>query len=607
MKRTLISLLLALIALSLQAAKSRGTVRIFAQPDGTTISVRLLGDEHFSWYQTLDGVLLTRTDNVFYIARTGSDGKLSSTGVLAHDAGARDEKELKAAIEQDKRMFLSYGSAVTRASRKAKAGYPASFYCPHNGTVRVPVILMEYPDMPFTITDRTVWANYFNDTTRTVLSADSKYQGYGSVRRYFSDASGGKLDMVFDLYGPYTASKPHDSYGKASGNSFSLLKEAVNLADDVIDFTKYDSDADGKVDMVYILYAGTGANLSSNDHDFWPGCFSTASRYFTADGLDVNIIGGANELISGSGLTMRAGVGVTCHEMSHGLGMPDLYWTLTNNPMDDEGYVDFNNCGPEDWDLMDGGENLYNSIWPCQYTAWEREAMGWIEAEELTQPATVTLWPLNKEGGKAYRVTNPDNANEYYIIENYQRDEWNEYISRLYGYGLMITHVNTSDTGLTLTPNNTYGRPNVTILPADGYILGLYSRGQTINYRGELVTMPGKEDSKQFLNDYYYPEMRGDPYDGSKSASPVTSLAAYHNYTGEDMVSKYPITDITRNSDGSITFQFMGGTVPSAISHTSSGAASSGLIYSIDGRCVGTSTANLPHGTYIRDQKKFVK
>ena len=97
--------------------------------------------------------------------------------------------------------------------------------------------------------------------------------------------------------------------------------------------------------------------------------------FHNEEGKIVNVIGAANELAVDDydGEPVRAGIGVFCHEMSHGMGLPDLYWTLSYRPRDEYGDVDFDNCGPEDWDLMDGGENLYNGMWPCQYTAWERE------------------------------------------------------------------------------------------------------------------------------------------------------------------------------------------------------------------------------------------
>ncbi|MBQ0073931.1 MAG: M6 family metalloprotease domain-containing protein, partial [Prevotella sp.] len=436
-------------------------------------------------------------------------------------------------------------------------GYPSTKHCPHTGKVRVPVIMMEYADMKFTL-NRNVCEEYFNGTTRTPYSSDTRFDGYSSVAQYFYDSSNGQLEFEFDLYGPYTATNNHDYYGKASRNISVILSEAVSKADKDINFKQYDSDGNGIVDMVYIMYAGTGANLSGDNNDVWPACYPGNQNISTSDGVRITTIGGANELAGYSkGSPIRAGVGVTVHEMSHGLGLPDLYNTGTpKNPA--TGLPDYSNCGPEDWDVMDGGENLYNAMWPCLYTAWERDIMGWMKIEELTMPTDITIYPLNDSQGrgKAYRITNPANKNEYYIIENNCVGEWNQYQNGQYGTGLMVYHINSSSTGFAMTPNNTYGKPNITILPADGYIMGLYNSGEKIMYNGVLTTMPEKDSD--FRSQYFRPESQGDPYPGAKG---VTSVAAFKNYTGTEMVSQYPVTDIIKNADGSVSFKFKGGTI----------------------------------------------
>lgn len=635
MKKVLLTFLILFITVaSINAAKSTGEPRAFVQPDGTTLMVRLLGDEHFSWYQTMDGVLLKRAGKAFYIAKTMSDGTLANTGIIAHNLDNRKNVESVAAKAQNKSLFFAERNdtdAKAKAMKKSIDGYPQKYFCPHKGEVRIPIIMMEFAktdsdEVKFTF-GKEVFEEYFNGTEKSAYSSKTRFQGYSSVSQYFRDASYGELNMVFDLYGPYTTDKGHDYYGHHDGdgytgphNSFDLLKEAYTKADADIDFSKYDSDNDGRVDMVYVLYAGTGTNISHNENDFWPSCYYTSNSYATKDGKNINVIGGANEIaqynvtIDGETKNLRAGIGVTCHEMSHGMGLPDLYWTLRSTPYDDEGYVDYNNCGPEDWDLMDGGENLYNAMWPCQYAAWERDVMGWITTEELTEPSDVTIYPLNKDGGKAYRVTNPNNAREYYIIENYMDDEWNYYVTnKRYGSGLMISHINVPDNGFSMSPNTIYAKPNITILPADGFILASYSEGEKIQYKGEIVQMPNNKDADgnvtyNYLNKYFIPDAQGDPYVGSKyTGDPITSVAAYKNYTGEDMVGKYPITDITRNSNGSISFKFMGGTASGIANINIDHSDPKAPIYSTDGRFVGTNRNTLPHGIYIQNGHKFLK
>lgn len=337
----LIAILCTAISLVASAAKSTGEVHIFPQPDGTKVAVQLFGDESFSWHQTTDGILLTYANKAYYIATIDSLGNLINSGVLAHNADARTEKEILAIKKQNRKLFFNDSPDIRKARTRSKtiAGYPKSFYCPHSGTVRVPIIIMEYADMKLRLDDRSIWEEYFNGTKRTAFSYETRFQGYGSVKQYFADASHGQLNFEFEIYGPYTADNGHDYYGRGQGTEreLELLKEAVSKADADIDFSQYDSNNDGSVDMVYILYAGTGRNISGDDNDFHPACWNTEDSYTSADGKRINIIGGASELmvsaeISSSLGNVRSGIGVTCHEMSHGLGLPDLYWTLVTPP-----------------------------------------------------------------------------------------------------------------------------------------------------------------------------------------------------------------------------------------------------------------------------------
>ncbi|TGX83314.1 M6 family metalloprotease domain-containing protein [Palleniella muris] len=546
----LLSLFILAAATCIHAAKSSGTPKAVKQPDGTTLMVRLLGDEHFSWHQTMDEVVIMQQDKAFYIAEICTDGSLKNTGVLAHNLDSRKGQELQLAKAQDKNLFFAKGAEASQARRKAIAGYPSSDFCPHSGKIRIPVIMVEYTDVKFTFNERSVWEDYFNGTERVEFTPADRFKGHSSVAQYFSDASFGNFTPEFDLYGVYTVAHPHDYYGYNSGRTSTIIKEALALADNDIDFTKYDSNNDGKVDMVYILYAGAGANLSGDDTDIWPQCFYRSS--YSNDGKRISVIGLSNELAitaaANKGTALRAGIGVLCHEMSHGLGLPDLYRTLGSAPKDEHGLVDWNNCGPEDWDLMDGGENLFNGFWPVQYAAWERDIMGWLTLEELDKPADITIYPLDNEDGKgkAYRITNPENRNEYYVIENFGKDNWNSFQGTQRNTGLLITHVNDISTK-GMSPNNTYRKPNLTLIPADGFLFGSYSIDETIWYEGRPQVA---------TKDMFTDELKGDPYPGSKG---ITAVEAYKNYTGDDMVAKFPITDIRENTDGSISFRFMGG------------------------------------------------
>jgi immune inhibitor A len=545
MKNFITFIFVSLFVTNIWAAKSAGTAMLVFQPDGMSVTIQLLGDEDFSWYQTVDGVLLVREGSEYYVAKV-ENGNLLSTGILAHDDDNRTEAENAAIAAQDKDSFFVQADNSVSSRRKAVARLSKKNFSPHMGEIHIPIILMNYPDKQFVLGggDKAklyeVFEEYFNGTKRTPYTSETRFQGYSSVSQYFIDASNGKFTPVFDLYGPYETANEHDYYGKANGRTSSLLMEAVAKADDDIDFAKYDSNNDGNVDLVYVLYAGTGANLSGNRYDVWPACWYNRTITTNEDKI-VNVIGVANELATNSylGEPIRAGIGVFCHEMSHGLGLPDLYWTLSYKPRDIYGNVDFDNCGPEDWDLMDGGENLYNGMWPCQYTTWEREYLGWGDAEEISEAQNITLAPRNK-GGKSYRITNPADPYEYYTIEHSGYDEWNYYLNKQYGSGMLVMHITASPDGFSMTPNNVYGHPNVTLVPADGRLLAYYTYNDNPS-----ITLADYRNS-----------LRGDIYPGSQE---VTAVEAFNNYEGEDMAKTFSITNIVKNEDLTVSFRFMGG------------------------------------------------
>ena len=72
-----------------------------------------------------------------------------------------------------------------------------------------------------------------------------------------------------------------------------------------------------------------------------------------------------------------------------------------------------------------------------------------------------------------------------------------------------------------------------------------------------------------------------------------------------------PITNIKRNADNTIDFDFMGGSTSNIISGISvindGVAAKSTGVYSLDGRYMGNTLEGLPHGVYITNGKKVVR
>ena len=87
--------------------------------------------------------------------------------------------------------------------------------------------------------------------------------GTGSARDYYYDNSHGAFEPVFDVYGPVQLDKPYSYYGENYWNGDDKRPEEAIIdgckkLDADIDFSRYDNDGDGKVDLVFMYYAGKG-------------------------------------------------------------------------------------------------------------------------------------------------------------------------------------------------------------------------------------------------------------------------------------------------------------------------------------------------------------
>jgi len=535
--RTLILAFVTMTAMVANAAKAvPGSMQVILQ-DGRSVTVSLFGDENLHFLASSDGELIIREGNTYRVATEEEKDELTAECMALNEVyietQAKAVNSLRADATVNKRLF------------------------PHSGKQKVLVLMAEFADVKFTYSRNDIDSLLNSDN---ILSKRSNVKSYSSVAKYFNDCSDGQFQPEFDVFGPYTLSSNMAVYGAGNDNMSLFIPEVCNLANSEVDFSEYDADGDGYVDLVYIIYAGYSANWTQNGDDcIWPKsgpASNTTTNYGTYDGKTVFRYGVNGELLAYEGIVDTSGkpylngIGVFCHEFSHTMGMPDFYpttrWTTYYNG---KYYADCNkydNQSLEDWDLMDNGENSVNGCWPPMYTAFERELMGWTTIDVLDTPSDITLTPLI-HGGKAYKILNENDDNEYWILEAISTDATSEgWQQHMPGMGMTITHVNYNASTFDLysnSVNNTAGKPGITLIPADGYL--------PTSYRVDNVI-----ESFYMSREQYRIEESGDPYPGS---SGITEFNNYKAYTGT--IDK-PITEIIQNDDFSVSFKFMGGAPP---------------------------------------------
>lgn len=237
MKKILGIVMLCAVAASVTAVPARREAQVRTAADGTEKIVYQNGDETFHYLTDAEGRWL-------------------------------DEETLMPMSEEKRgeRLKVKGESRMAKARRAKEETGTDRLLSPRGA-----VILVSYQDEAFqqTNADMTAWA----------MGETYTYNGAtGSIHQYFYDQkTWGQYDMEIDVYGPVTVSRNASYYGSNDWNGDDrhpdeLVQEACQLAHNECgaDFSKYDSDGDGKVDWVVILYAGKGEADGGASTTVWP-------------------------------------------------------------------------------------------------------------------------------------------------------------------------------------------------------------------------------------------------------------------------------------------------------------------------------------------------
>lgn len=507
----------------------RDVVRTLIQPDGTTLNVTLCGDESAHCYITTDNIpVLQAEDGRWCFATLDSKGMPVPSAIAAANPDERngEQKTLVNMLNPEAigEAIFSRGllSARSKAMKAPAAKVTSSkgiglfdeVCFPSDGERHALVILVQYSDIKFTVNnagdyfDRFLNETGFNDNGAT-----------GSVRDFYKKGSGEFFTPHFDLYGPVTLKNRRSYYGgnDSWGNDLrpcQMVREACELLDDQINFADYDLDNDGYVDNVYIIYAGQGEADFGSAECIWPHRWSLSADGVscTLDGKFIENYGCCNEW----GDNSVTGIGTFCHEFGHVMGLPDLYSTSYNNAT---------SLTPGSWSVMDYGPYLNNGRTPPTFSAFERNALGWIDLQELKDPASISLENIHDSNSAC--IIETGNKNEFFLLENRQKTGWDTYLP---GHGMLIWHIDFDQKIWNdNVVNNTANHQRVDIVEANG----LPDNG----------------------NDSY---LAGYAFPGTSRVTSFTSETkpALKTWAGKDI--DVPITEIAENN-GIITFEVSGG------------------------------------------------
>jgi len=323
----------------------------------------------------------------------------------------------------------------------------------------IPVLLVDFSDHPLTHTAAEFETALF-DTTHSTPS--------GSVYDYYQWASGGRVrvqgKVIATIHMPNTRDfYAYSFYGltreATPQNLCGLTRDALLSITDPIDWSQFDVDHDGWVDMLWVVHQGVGGETTVDRTNLWsvtsrlsagwrfgapfdtqqllPGSSSAhyqVDRFSTVPELSAIIPG------------RRAEIGTYCHEFGHALGLPDLYDT-SGLPQG------VSNYGPGNWSLMAtggyGGSGLTPER-PSGLGGWCQLFLGWATSVRPSQDSLVTLRPVSRGDPLIEFWFQGESNPEHFILENRYREDFD---ATLPNDGLMITHVDESAIALRLNAN----------------------------------------------------------------------------------------------------------------------------------------------------------
>lgn len=536
--------------------------------DGTMVTVERRGGPEMSWWETADGHRYNYSDAHQLVPFTAADEarlrEVSLGGYLPFTAMTQGSR----------RPGLHHSMVASTPDGLGSFGVSGEGVVKSIGSPTIPVIMVAFSDKDF-----------LPGNTKEKIDRFLNEEGYddekyavGSVADYFDHCSYGVFRPRFEVVAKVTLPNGYKYYGAHEGSSIDshrmeVVKDAVRLAEEQgVNFSKF---ANGShAPLISILHAGPGEQEDYGDDygDYLWAHFSqstitgksTTFNSYLMSNETMRDFDGNNKLTN----EYMTGIGTFCHEFGHALGLPDMY--DVNGDTNGAGHT------PGYWDVMDY-QFMYDGFRPMEYSAYERSMMGWVKVKDIAESAgsVFDLAPLGKavEGEDVvYRIVNPDNDREYFLLENRQKNTF--YMDNMLGSGMLVWHINYDSnlwSGNRVNINANLQR--VSVVPADG----AWQSNADLNKRDAA------NNRYTFIGDLFpgYANVRTFDSDLGKFET--------GNFEGA-------ICNITVRDDNHVTFSYSDPTLITSVK--AFGAEDDAVLYDLQGRRI--QSAEIPAGMYIQ-------
>lgn len=452
----------------------------YQQPDGTTFTATLYGDEHFNYTAGTDGSVYEKRTDGFWYYKSNSTARTSSSKVgIDAKPSHRIQKEDWIAQNESQQKQADFNQEVLQ---KNALGL--------NQEQNLLVLLVEFDDVKLSFPE--------SEWSEKIFSTEGD-----TVRNFYLEQTNNRIDIVpakdtaavKDGVIKVSLNQDHpDTTGEGIGvNSQAFGEQVLKQVEDQVDFTIYDTNKDGQIspNELHIMFIAAGYERTHNggyDQKAVWGHKTWFNKYKLPiiDGLaftDLTIFGEKMKDEKGW-KDITSTIGIITHEFGHDLGLPDLYNIDSGNVGSGLGPMSAMAAGAWGADK----EFRFNLFWeikqsgskPAGLDAYSKMLLG-VPVEELDMSIDnekAVLSGANDMDPTILKIPT-DNPKEYFLIENRQMEGFNRgmFSSTLdMPGGIAAYRINTD-----YQHNYRNGRQLVTALEADEGILGYsnYFRGIT--------------------------------------------------------------------------------------------------------------------------------
>ena len=252
------------------------------------------------------------------------------------------------------------------------------------------------------------------ETLEKAFNGTEEETGWHSLRSFYEVSSFGKLHLHATILPTYqTGRRWRKSERSALDEKY--LPEAIAYFDDRVDYSKFDSNGDGKIDCVYMIYLAP----YDSDTDLWWAYQNTIEPpFWSYDGVKPeNYLWMSIEFFSEpiytffdeeSTLGVSINADTLIHETGHALGLDDYYDYINKDARAMTGGLGYLN-------MMDGNQG--------DHDPFSKAILGWIEPTFVyktdyegslsSYEETGDVLILSKRGKNSY-------FQEYFIVCYYQ-------------------------------------------------------------------------------------------------------------------------------------------------------------------------------------------